>query len=387
MKSYYIEINPTDKQKQIINQTIGICRYIYNEMIATNQLLYEMNQIGYSDIKFMSAYDFSKYVNHQLSKQEPWIKESSSKAVKQSMCNCEKAFKKFFKGKGGFPKFKKKADKDVKMYLPKNHETDFFIKRHKIKIPILKWVLIKEKGYIPYNADITSCTISKVAGKYYISILTKETTQYSKLKEYTEGIGIDLGIKELAITSDGECHKNINKTSKVKKIEKRLKRQQRKLSKKLLKNKTKKKGEATKKNINKSICLVQKTYAKLSRIRTEYIRTVVNSMVRIKPEYITIEDLNVRGMMKNRHLSKAIQNQMFGYFKIFLIQQCSKYNIEVRIVNRFYPSSKTCSNCGNIKKDLKLKDRIYRCECGLEIDRDYNAAINLKNCKEYKIAC
>ena len=273
------------------------------------------------------------------------------------------------------------------MYLPKNHETDFFIKRHKIKIPILKWVLIKEKGYIPYNADITSCTISKVAGKYYISILTKETTQYSKLKEYTEGIGIDLGIKELAITSDGECHKNINKTSKVKKIEKRLKRQQRKLSKKLLKNKTKKKGEATKKNINKSICLVQKTYAKLSRIRTEYIRTVVNSMVRIKPEYITIEDLNVRGMMKNRHLSKAIQNQMFGYFKIFLIQQCSKYNIEVRIVNRFYPSSKTCSNCGNIKKDLKLKDRIYRCECGLEIDRDYNAAINLKNCKEYKIAC
>lgn len=113
----------------------------------------------------------------------------------------------------------------------------------------------------------------------------------------------------------------------------------------------------------------------------------MNALVRTKPEYISIEDLNVRGMMKNKHLSKAIQNQMFGYFRLFLIQQCSKYGIEVRIIDRFYPSSKTCSNCGNINKDLKLRDRIYNCECGFSMDRDLNASINIRDCNKYKIAC
>jgi putative transposase len=385
MKSYYIEINPTDEQKRIINQTIGTCRYIYNEMIATNQLLYEMKQIGYSDVGFISANDFSKYVNHQLSVQRPWIKDVSSKAIKQSMYNCEKAFKKFFKKQGGFPKFKKKNDQDVKMYLPKNSKTDFIIKRHKIKIPILKWVRLKEYGYILEDVEITSCTLSIKANKYYISILTKEIPHYNQPQEYTEEIGVDLGIKELVITSDGEYFKNINKTKKVKKLEKRLKRQQRRLSKKI--NKNKRKGGATKKNIKKSVLSVQKTFYRLSRIRTEYVRFVINSMVRIKPEYIAIEDLNVRGMMKNRHLSKAIQNQMFGYFKIFLIQQCVKYGIKVRVVDRFFPSSKTCSQCGNVNKDLKLKDRTYYCDCGLKMDRDLNASINIRDCKKYKIAC
>jgi putative transposase len=333
----------------------------------------------------MSANSFSKYINHKLSIQRPWIKEVSSKAIKQSMCNCEKAFKKFFKKQGGFPKFKKKNNQDVKMYLPKNNKNDFEIKRHKIKIPILKWIRLKEFGYMPKYAEITSCTLSIKANKYYISILTKEIIQYSQPQEYTEGIGVDLGIKELAINSDGEYFKNINKAKKVKKLEKRLKKQQRRLSKKL--NKNKRKGGATKKNIKKSILSVQKTFDKLSRMRTEYVRFVINSMVRIKPEYIAIEDLNVRGMKKNKHLSKAIQNQMFGYFKIFLIQQCKKYNIEVRVIDRFFPSSKTCSQCGNIKNDLKLKDRTYYCDCGLKMDRDLNASINIRDCKKYKIAC
>jgi len=317
MKSYYIEIKPTNKQKEIINETINTCRYVYNEMIATNQLLYEMSQIGYSDKKYYNANDFSKYVNNRLSKQKPWIKLVSSKAVKQSMINCEKAFNKFFKKQGGFPRFKKKNDVSVKMYLPKNNKKDFEVKRHKIKIPILKWIRLKEFGYIPNNTEITSCTLSKVANKYYISILTKEISYYNQPQEYIKGIGIDLGIKELAITSNSKFFKNINKTKKVKKLEKRLKRQQKRLSKKLLKNK--KERRATKKNIKKSILLVQKTHFKLSKIRTEYIRFVINSVVRTKPEYIAIEDLNIRGMMKNKHLSKSIQNQMFGYFKIFLI--------------------------------------------------------------------
>lgn len=384
MKSYYIGINPTNKQKQIINQTIGTCRYIYNEMIVTNQLLYEMKQIGYSNVGFMTACDFSIYVNYQLSKHKPWIKDVSSKAVKQSMYNCEKAFKKFFKGKGGFPKFKKKSDSDVKMYLPKNNKKDFEVQRHKIKIPILKWVKLKEFGYIPKHAEITSCTLSIQADKYFISILTKEESYYNQQQEYTEGIGIDLGVKELAITSDGEFFKNINKTKKVKKLEKRLKRQQKRLSKKQIKNK---KERRVTKNTVKNIKLVQKVHYKLKNIRTEHVRNAVNALVRTKPEYISIEDLNVRGMMKNKHLSKAIQNQMFGYFRLFLIQQCSKYNVEVRVIDRFYPSSKTCSNCGNINKDLKLRDRTYNCECGFSMDRDLNASINIRDCNKYKIAC
>ena len=205
-----------------------------------------------------------------------------------------------------------------------------------------------------------------------------------------EGLGIDLGIKEFAVCSDGIKFKNINKTSIIKKVEKKLKREQRKLSRKYeslkIRNKKEKGGNVTRQNIQKQVVKVQKLHQRLRNIRTDYINKIVSSIIKQKPSYITIEDLNVKGMMKNKHLSKAIASQKFFEFKTKLMSKCKENNIELRVVDRFYPSSKTCSQCGEIKKGLKLLDRTYKCDCGLTIDRDLNASINLKNAKKYKIA-
>lgn len=390
LKAYKIEIKPTEKQKEKINKTIGVCKFIYNFYLSKNKEYYEETK------KFMSANEFSKWLNNEFipnNKSYLWIKEVSSKAVKQSIYNAEKAFKKFFKGKSKFPRYKKKSDTDVKMYVPKNNKSDFPIERHRIKVPTLDFIRFKEYGYIPINSKVTSATLSKDSDKYYISILVEEDKKEAECKRKKEGIGIDLGLKEFAVCSNKEVFKNINKTKKVKKLEKKIKRESRSLSRKLEKKKKKKKNEEVKSanntaNIKKNILRVQILYRKLRNIRIEYVRFVVNSLVKADnlPEYISIEDLNVSGMMKNRHLSKAIQSQNFYYFRLFLIEQCKKYDVELRIIDRYYPSSKLCSCCGKIKKDLKLSDRIYKCECGNEIDRDYQASINIRDCKIYKIA-
>ncbi len=209
------------------------------------------------------------------------------------------------------------------------------------------------------------------------------------LKPTNEGIGIDLGIKDFAICSNGVKFKNVNKTSTVKKVEKKLKREQRKLSRKYeslkIRNK-KEKGEVTRQNTQKQISKVQKLHQRLTHIRSDYINKTIFSIIKQKPSYITIEDLNVKGMMKNRYLSKAVAQQKFSEFRKKLASKCKEKNIELRVVDRFYPSSKICSQCGAIKKDLKLKDRIYKCSCGIMIDRDFNASMNLKNAKKYKRA-
>ena len=303
-RAYKIEINPTDKQKAKIHQTIGVSRFIYNFYIAHNKEVYE------KEGKFVSGMDFSKWLNNEYipnNQDMKWIKDVSSKATKQAIMNADKAFRDFFK-------------------------------------------------------------------------VSKPTN---------EGIGIDLGLKDFAICSNGNKFKNINKTSKVKKVEKKLKREQRKLSRKYeslkIRNK-KEKGVATRQNIQKQVVKVQKLHQRLVNIRTDYINKTISSIIKQKPSYITIEDLNIKGMMKNKHLSKAVASQKFFEFRTKLTTKCKQNNIELRVVDRFYPSSKTCSNCGEIKKDLKLLDRVYKCSCGLTIDRDLNASINLKNAKKYKIA-
>ena len=276
----------------------------------------------------------------------------------------------------------------MNIYLIKNNKTDWTLERHRVKIPTLGWVRLKEFGYLPINSIVKSGTVSKKADRYYVSILVEEK-DIEVYKPTNEGIGIDLGIKDFAICSDGAKFKNVNKTSTVKKVEKKLKREQRKLSRKYeslkIRNK-KEKGEATHQNIQKQVSKVQKLHQRLTNIRTDYINKTVSSIVKQKPSYITIEDLNVSGMMKNKHLSKVVAGQKFFEFRTKLTTKCKENNIELRIVDRFYPSSKTCSSCGEIKKDLKLKDRVYKCNCGLTIDRDLNASMNLKNAKKYKIA-
>jgi putative transposase len=387
MRAYKTEINPTAEQKQKIHQTIGVCRFVYNFYIAHNKDVYEKQK------RFVSGMDFSKWLNNEFIPNNPdksWIKDVGSKAVKQSIMNGEKAFKSFFDGKSKFPRFKKKNKQDVKAYFPKNNKTDWTVERHRIKMPTLGFVALKEKGYIPTNAKVKSGTFSYKAGRYYVSALVEEDIKILN-NNINDGVGIDIGIKNLAVVSNTEKpFKNINKTKKVKELEKKLKREQRKLSRKYesLKVRNKRKGgNATRQNIQKQIVKVQKLHNTLTNIRDNYINQVVNEIVKTKPSYISIEDLNVSGMMKNKHLARVIAQQKFYQFKIKLQYKCKLNGIELRIVDRYYPSSKMCNECGSIDKTLNLSDRIYICkECGCVIDRDKNASINLANAKTYKVA-
>ena len=389
LKSFKTEIKPTQEQIAKINKTIGTCRYLYNFYLAHNKELYDKGE------KFMSAKSFSVWLNNEYipdNQDKSWIKEVSSKAAKQSLENANRAFSRFFKGQSGFPRFKKKSNQDVKMYFVKTDAKAVIrCERHRIKIPTLGWVRLKEKGYIPTTKQgyvIKSGTVSCKAGRYYVSVLI-DVPDTEKIRLNDFGLGIDLGVKEFAVISDGVIKKNINKTAKLKKLEKKLKRNQRCLSRKyedLKKRNNKMKGEATRQNIQKQVLKVQKLHHRIDNIRTDYINKTIAEIVKTKPSYITIEDLNVKGMMKNRHLSKAVASQKFYEFRTKLEKQCKESGIELRVVDRFYPSSKLCHCCGFIKKDLKLSDRIYKCDCGYKCDRDFNASLNLRDAKTYKTA-
>ena len=382
-KSIKIELKLTNEQKIQVNKTIGVERFIYNEYIKYNQEQYELGN------KFVSAFDFSKYINNVYLPSNPdkkWIKDVSSKSVKQAMIYGEKAFKNFFKGLSSFPIFKKKGKNELGAYFVKNGKKDFEFYRHKIKIPSLKFVRVKEYGYIPKNANIKSGTISKIADRYFLSLVIEVDDIVKTENTSTKGLGIDLGIKDTAISSNGMVFKNINKTKKVKKIKKKLKREQRKMSRSVEYSKSNKIKLKECKNFNKKKLKVQRLFYRLNCIRDDYNNKMVDEITRTKLKYITIEDLKVSNMMKNRHLSKAIQEQNFFTIRTKLINKCKERNIELRLVDTFYPSSKTCSCCGSIKKNLKLNDRIYKCSnCGLEIDRDYNASINLEKAQNYKV--
>ena len=383
LKSFKTEINPTEEQKVKIRKTIGTCRYIYNFYLAHNKELHDNGE------KFMSGKSFSVWLNNEYLPQNPdklWIKEVSSKSVKRSIENGCVAFTRFFKHQSAFPNFKKKGKSEVKMYFVKNNPKDCRCERHRINIPSLGWVRIKEKGYVPTTKDgyvIKSGHVSIKADRYYVSVLI-EIPNNKIANNSNEGIGIDLGIKDFAIVSNGKTYKNINKSAKLKKLEKQLIREQRSLSRKY---ENIKKGESTQRaNIQKQKRVVQKLHHKIDNIRTDYINKTIAEIVKTKPSYITIEDLNVSGMMKNRHLSKAVASQKFYEFRTKLQAKCKESGIELRVVNRRYPSSKTCHCCGTIKKDLKLSDRIFQCDCGYIEDRDFNAALNLRDATTYEVA-
>lgn len=350
---------------------------------------------------YINANNFEKWMNNEFLPKNPdysWIKVVSSKAIKKSLTNAHSAFQDFFKNKKGYPNFKKKNDQDTKCYFVKNNPTDCKVQRDRIKIPTLGWVKVKEFGYIKPSDNISSITVSQKANKYYVSVTMETKVDYSYIDKipYTDGIGIDLGIKEFIVTNNPNIRfKNINKSKEVKRLEKKLKREQRKLSKKyemykktknnMKTNKDNEKFEYIGKNINKQILVIQKIHKRLTNIREDYLYKVANEIIKNRPKYITIEDLNIKGMMKNKHLSKAIRQQNFYKFKTILISLCKKYKIQLRQVDRFYPSSKLCNNCHTINKELKLKDRTFKCSCGYTEDRDVNAGKNLKDATKYKI--
>ena len=353
-KCVKIEIKPTSEQIEKINKTIGTGRYLYNFYITYNKEIYEKEK------KFVTGFEFSKYINNIFIKENPdkvWIKDVSSKSNKRAIMDGEKAFKRFFKKLSKFPKFKKKNCNNQSCYFPK-------------------------------NANIKSGTISKETDRYFLSLVLEIEKKFKNTKnlQIKNGIGIDLGIKDFAICSDGKVFKNINKTCKVRKIEKELKREQRKQSRKYLVCKKSGKKLYECKNFQKQKLVISKLFFRLNCIRNDYINKIVSEITKTKLNYITIEDLKVSNMMKNKHLSKAISNQKFYEFRMKLLNKCKENNIELRLVDTFYPSSKLCSNCGHKKHNLKLKDRIYKCDnCGIEMDRDFNASLNLKNAENYKI--
>ena len=383
LKSFKTEINPTEEQKIKIRKTIGTCRFIYNFYLAHNKELYESGK------KFMSSSQFRVWLNNEYLPSHPeysWIKEAYSKSVTQAVNDGQTAFENFFKHKSAFPKFKKKGRSDVKMYFVRNNPKDCLCERHRIKIPSLDWVRIKEKGYIPTTKDgyvIKSGHVSIKADRYYVSVLI-EIPDHRIASHSSKGIGIDLGLKDFAIVSNGKAYKNINKSAKLKKLEKKLIREQRSLSRKY---ENLKKGESTqKRNIQKQRLKIQKLHHRIDNIRTDYINKTIAEIVKTKPSYITIEDLNVSGMMKNRHLSKAVASQKFYEFRSKLLAKCKENRIELRIVDRWFPSSKTCHCCKSIKKDLKLSDRVFKCDCGYIEDKDFNAALNLRDATTYEVA-
>lgn len=383
MKTYKTEIELNLQQQEQYARTVGVCRFVYNLFLQKNKELYEKNKDN-DLIKFADNYVFSKWLNNDFipnNRAYSWIKEVSSKSVRHSIDNANNSFKRFFKKQSNFPKYKKKNKNDCPMYFVKTDKNAIIhCGRHRIKIPTLGWCKIKEKGFIPTNKIIRSGTITKTAGRYYVSVLVDEEIPILHHNK-NSGVGIDLGVKDLAILSNGIKYK----TLKLKKIEKRLKREQKTLSRKYEQKKKIKKGGATYKNIDRQKLVIQKIYQRITNTRNDYKNKVIQDIIKQEPSFITIEDLNIKGMMKNKHLSRVIQNQGLCQFIEKLKYKCKVNGIELRQVDRYFPSSKTCSVCGLIKKDLKLSDRIYECECGNIIDRDLNASINLMNAKEYRI--
>lgn len=389
MRAYKTEIDPTSSQIELIHKTFGCTRYIYNQFVAEN-----LENLA-SDKDYISAFDYSKRVNNDPNT-PTWLKEVPSKAVKQALIYADRAFKDYFYKRRGKPKFKKKGLSES-FYLIGTIK----VERHRIFVPVLKWIRLKEFGYIPKN--ITSVTISMKNGRYYISCLCKdEVDKRIPLSDYS--MGIDFGLKDQFITED-RVIPSINKSLRIRKLEQRLRREQRKLSRKYEANMIDKvyyqsgakKGQLKSykwlkplsecKNIQNQKLKVARIYERLTRIRTEYNRKALRSLVlERKPSSITIEDLAVLNMMKNRHLSKTISNAQWYQSRLYLENLCKKLGIELRLVSRFYPSSKLCSDCGFKYKDLKLNERTWTCSnCDSKHDRDVNAAINLGRCKEYTV--
>lgn len=388
MKAYKTEIKPNKKQIELIHQTFGNTRYIYNQFISYNFNRLENNQ------PIMSGYDYSKMINNDPNRPD-WLIESSSKAIKQAIMNADKAMWGYLNGKKGKPNFKKKT-KHNSFYL-----TDTIkVERHRIFLPKLKWVRLKEFGYIPNN--VKSVTVSMKNGRYYVSCLTHEVTTKQTVTS-THGIGIDFGLKNQFITKN-EIIPSINKSKRVRKLEKKLKQKQRALSRKYENNminkvyyKTgKKKGQLKDyewerplhecKNLNKNQRLVNKLYERITRIRTDYNQKALQLILKQKPSFIVIEDLNIKGLMKNKHLSKAISNAQWYKSRLFLTNQCEKLGIELRLASRFYLSSKLCSSCGYKNTELKLKERTWTCpKCSIVHDRDKNASLNLEQCQNYTV--
>lgn len=370
IKALNIRLYPTQEQIILMYKHIGCMRFVYNWALARQIDSYELNG------KKLSVTDLGKQLTILKNTEGyKWLYEVSNATLKESIRDLDKSYNNFFNG-GGFPKFKSKKKSNPRFYsrYDKIYFQDNFVNLEKIG---------KVKCKVDYDIDVTTVTKFKNPRVYFngrvwvLSVGIEYNIKAIKLNDFS--LGIDLGISQLSITNiDKLDTKNINKTNKVKKLSKKLKRLQRQCSRKYIMNRE---GESYQKtnNIAKLEKKIKKLHSKLKNIRLNHIHQTTSKMVKAKPYRIVMEDLKVSNMMKNKHLSRAIAEQGFNIFLNQIKYKCEKYGIKFVQVPAFYPSSKACSHCGDIKKDLKLSDRTYKCSCGFICDRDKNASYNLAN--------
>ena len=369
---------PNNKQITKLFQYAGTARFAYNWALNKEQENYKNGGKFISDNELRKEFTILKQTNEY-----GWLNHISNNVTKQAIKDACESYRRFFKGQNKFPKYKSKKKSrpsffqdPVKIKFTGTHvKVEGFATSKRANKQKLNRIRLAERNRIPTDCKYYNPRITFDGINWFISVGIDTNEDKSKLN--TNGIGIDLGLKDLAICSDGNTYKNINKSETVKKLEKKKRRLQRGISRSYEKNK--KGGSYCKtNNIIKKEKLLLKVNHRVTNIRQNYLHQTTSEIVNRKPRFICIEDLNVRGMMKNKHLSKAVQSQGFYEFRRQLEYKCADKGIQLIIADRFYPSSKLCSCCGNMKKDLKLTDRIYKCDCGNIIDRDVQAAINLE---------
>lgn len=378
LKTIRVMLIPNNKQKTKLLQYAYTARFAYNWALAREQENYKNGG------KFLSDTDLRKEFTKMKHTQEyVWLNDISNNVTKQAIKDACDAYKKFFKGLTNFPKFKNRKKStpsfyqdSVKIQFSETHvKVEGFTKSKKKNKQKLNWIRLAERNRIPTDCKYYNPRIKFDGLNWWITVGVEYPDSVNIPNK--EGIGIDLGIKDLAICSNNYKYQNINKSQKIKQLEKKKRRLQRSVSREYLKNK---KGDSYCKtsNIVKSEKKLLKVNHKLTNIRKNYLHQITSEIIKREPSFICIEDLNVKGMMKNKHLSKAIQQQGFYEFRRQIKYKSKWNNITVIVADRFFPSSKLCSCCGKIKKDLKLSDRVYKCDCGNMIDRDYQASLNLK---------
>ncbi|MBB5324222.1 putative transposase [Anoxybacillus tepidamans] len=387
IKTYKVMLLPNNKQKTKLFQCAGVARWAYNFALAQEQ---ENDKQGG---KFLGDDHIRKRLTQlKKTKEYAWLNQYSNNITKQAIKDATTAYQNFFEGRAEFPQFKTKKRTRPSFYqdTAKIKITHTHVKLEKLTTSRkknkqkLNWIRLAERGKIPYGKHV-KYTDPRVVfdGLHWFLTIGVEEGEV-KHEAYTEGMGVDLGVKNLATVSNGRTFKNINQMPKVKKLEKSIKQLQRKLSRKYEMNKIQTKGGEYRyrktKNIKKLELLVLKKRRRLKNIRLNYTHQITATLVKAKPAYVVMEHLNTSGMLKNNKLSKAIQEQTFHEFKRQMTYKCAWRGIKFVVADRFYPSSKMCSNCGHVKEKLSLSERTYRCEaCGMEMDRDLNASINLKN--------
>ena len=378
---------PNNKQKTKLFQYAGTARFAYNWALDREQENYKNGG------RFLLDADLRKeFTQLKKNPEYAWLNNVSNNVTKQAVKDACDAHRRFFKGIAKFPRFKSRKHSppsfyqdNIKIQFTETHvKVEGFACSKKKNKQKRNWIRLAEHNRIPTDCKYTNPRI-KYDGVHWWITVGVECRESSTIP-YNEGIGIDLGIKDLAVCFDKKKYENINKTQKIKKLEKRKRRLQRCVSRRYEKNR--KGGCYCKtKNIIKREKELLKLNHRLTNIRQDYLHQTTSEIIKRKPSFICIEDLNVRGMMKNRHLSKAVQQQGFYKFRKQIEYKSAWRNIPVIIADRFFPSSKLCSCCGTIRKDLKLSERVYKCECGNVIDRDYQAALNLKRYGETALQC